>query len=174
VSESVYVPLPGDIGLTAISGWAGRGIRVGQFLIGDGFSRREHAFTYVGNQKIVEAEPGGALLSDLSRYTPETVTWLRCPQQYRKAVADAAKGHVGTPYSWLDYAAIGTHRFHVPAPGLRGYIESSGHLICSQLCDRAAMDGGWHLFDDGRWPGYVTPGDLWGLYDRQVFSPGQT
>jgi hypothetical protein len=176
MSESVYVPLPGDIGMTSIPGWAGRGIRAGQFLIGDGFSRREHAFTYVGNQKIVEAEPGGALLSSLSRYDPATVMWLRCPQQYRKAVADAARsygpdpatGRRGVGYSWLDYDALGAHRFHVPAPGLEEYIKSTGHMICSQLCDRAAMDGGWHLFDDGRWEGYVTPGDLGQLYDRQV------
>jgi hypothetical protein len=166
-----YVPLPGDIGLTSISGWAGRGIRVGQWLVGDGFSRYEHAFVYVGSQKIIEAEPGGALLSDLKRYDPSRVMWLRCPQQYRLDVTraalgygpDPATGRKGVGYSWLDYAAIGERRFHVPTPGLEAYIRSSGHMICSQLADRSAMDGGWHLFEDGRWEGDVTPGDLWKL-----------
>lgn len=181
MSDSVYVPLPGDIGLTSISGWAGRGIRAGQWLVGDGFSRREHVVVYVGNGKIIEAEPGGALLSDLSRYDPAAVMWLRCPQRYRQAVAVAARGYGpdpatgrrGVPYSWLDYDSVAAHRFHIPAPGLESYIRSSGHMICSQLADRAALDGGWHLFADGRWEGDVIPGDLGKLYDQQVTAQVQ-
>lgn len=171
-----YEPQLGDIGLTSISGWSGRGIRLGQWIIGDGFSRYEHAFVHAGRmpdedeQMIVEAEPGGALLSPLSRYAPETVYWLRCPGRCASSVAVAARRMVGTPYSWADYASLGAHRFHVPVPGLRGYIESSGHMICSQLADRAALDGGWHLFADGRWEGDVTPGDLWKLGGDQLRS----
>lgn len=168
MSESVYVPLPGDIGLTQISGSVGRAIRAGQWLDGDGYADYEHAFVYTGGGHIVEAEPGGALDSMLDRYDATRIAWLRCPNPYRVGVAEAARRYVGVPYSFLDYAAVGAHRLHLPAPGLRSYIESTGHMICSQLCDRAAMDGGWHLFEDGRWPGYVTPGDLWGLYNRQV------
>jgi hypothetical protein len=40
-------------------------------------------------------------------------------------------------------------------------------MICSQLADTAAAEGGWHLFEDGRWPGDVTPGDLYRLYQGQ-------
>jgi hypothetical protein len=174
VSDSVYIPLPGDIGLTQISGDVGRAIRIGQWLDGDGFADYEHAFVYTGQGRIIEAEPGGALDSPLSRYDPARVAWLRCPAAYRADVAQAARvygphpGTRGVPYSFADYAAIAAHRAHMPVPGLRSYIESTGHMICSQLADRAAMDGGWHLFDDGRWPGYITPGDIWRLYDQQV------
>jgi len=173
MSGPVYVPLPGDIGLTSIRGWAGRGIRVGQWLVGDGFSRYEHAFVYVGNQKIVEAEPGGALLSDVKRYDPAAVMWLRCPQQFRQAVSVAAKGYVGVPYSWLDYVSVAADRFHLIVPGLRKYVASSGHQICSQLADKAAADGGWHVFADGRDPGNVTPGDLWGAALAQTTAREQ-
>jgi hypothetical protein len=168
MTTSTYTPMPGDIGLTQISGSVGKAIRVGQWLDGDGYADYEHAFVYTGAGRIVEAEPGGALDSLLSRYDPARIAWLRCPARNRVAVAEAAKAYVGVPYSFLDYAAVGMHRLHIPAPGLRSYIESTGHLICSQLVDRAAMDGGWHLFTDSRWCGYVTPGDLWGLYHRQV------
>lgn len=172
-----YVPQPGDIGLTSISGWGGTAIRLGQWILGDGFSRYEHAFVYVGQgpddsePMIVEAEPGGALLTPLRRYPPETVFWLRCPELFGGAVAASARTLVGTPYSWLDYASLGAERFHLPVPGLRHYVASSGHLMCSQLADQAAMNGGWHLFADGRDPGDVTPGDLWKLAQQQTTTP---
>lgn len=163
----MYKPQLGDIGLTSISGRVGEGIRFAQWLNGDGFADYEHAFTYVGSVDdlgdgmIVEAMPGGALISPLTKYDPSRVLWLPCPPQYGDAVAAAALSFRGVPYSFADYSAIALHHFHIPAPHLKAYIASSGHQICSQLCDRAAEVGGWHIFDDGRWPGYVTPGDLY-------------
>jgi hypothetical protein len=67
------------------------------------------------------------------------------------------------PYSFLDYAALAAHRWHIPTPGLKRFVGDTGHMICSQLVDQAAADGGWRLFDDQRWPGFVTPGALWQL-----------
>lgn len=156
-------PHPGDIGLVVMRGDLGRLIRVGQWLDGDGFENYEHAFVYLGDGSLVEAEPGGARRDSSARYESFDVAWLPCPPRSRSAVADAARQLVGTPYSFLDYAALATHRVHVPAPGLRRYIGDTGHLICSQLADEAARRGGWHLFDDDRWPGYVTPGALFQL-----------
>lgn len=164
----MYEPKPGDLGLTQISGWGGRAIRAGQWLLGDGYADYEHAFVVTANDPlgdtgpmIVEAMPGGAHevrnWHDLAR-----TRWLICPDEYRAGVAATARRQAErkVPYSDLDYAALALHRFHIPAPGLRTYIESSGHQICSQLADYCAAKGGWHLFDDGRWPGYVTPGAL--------------
>ena len=162
-----YTPQPGDIGLTQISGRVGAGIRFGQWLNGEGFADYEHAFVYLGGGGIAEAEPGGAVQSSVDRYDPSRIAWLRCPPASRLPVALAATRYLGVGYSFLDYAAVAAHRVHLPVPGLRRYVESTGHMICSQFCDRAAMDGGWHLFDDGRWPGYVTPASLWRLYQLQ-------
>ena len=167
-------PAPaGDIGLVVMRGDLGRVIRVGQWLDGDGFENYEHAFVSLGDGSVVEAEPGGARRDPLAKYAAFDVTWLRCPPRYGAAVAEAAFHLIGTPYSFLDYAALATHRLHVPAPGLRGYISDTGHLICSQLADEAARRGGWHLFDDGRWPGYVTPGALF-KRARETGRPGET
>jgi len=165
----LYTPSPGDIGLTQIQSGVGLGIRAAQWLDGDGFVNYEHAFVYTGNGWIVEAEPSGARKAALAEYASNTVAWLHCPVQYGSAVAAAAEAYLGVPYSFLDYAAIAAHRLHLPAPGLREYIGDTGHMICSQLADRAAADGGWHLFADGRWPGYATPGDLYRL--RTVLDP---
>jgi hypothetical protein len=174
-----YQPQPGDIGLVTMPGFVGRLIRLGQWLNGDGFSNYQHAYVVVGDYvrgsdhpgettKIVEAMPGGALLSPLSRYDNMGAIYLRCPDGLRRSVADAALRFIGTPYSPLDYLSLAARRFHIPAPHLRAYIRSSGHMICSQLADSAALDGGWHLFEDGRWEGDVTPLDLYRLYERQL------
>lgn len=164
-----YEPCPGDIGLVAISGAGGLAIRFGQWLAGDGFSVIQHAYVYVGDGKIVEAMPGGARMVDLSyRYgDPLAIKYLRCPPQYGEDVAQKAISLLGVPYSAADYVAIALHRFHIPAPHLRAYIEQSKSMICSQLADKAAMLGGWHIFDDGRYPGYVTPNDLGKVYKLQ-------
>ena len=159
----LYTPSPGDIGLTQIHGDVGLGIRTAQWLDGDGFVDYEHAFVHTGGGWIVEAEPGGARVGHTAEYVHNTVLWLSCPTEYGAAVAAAAEAYVGVPYSFLDYGAIAARRLHLPVPGLREYIGDTGHMICSQLADRAAADGGWHLFADGRWPGYVTPGDLYRL-----------
>lgn len=165
---NTYQPKPGDIGLTQIHGTTGKLIRIGQWLNGDGYANYQHAFVMVTDDTLVEAEPGGARTRQLTSYEPlDRVLWLKCPERYREAVAAAARRYVGVPYSFLDYASLAARRLHIPAPHLRKYIASSGHMICSQLVDQAAMDGGWHLFDDGRWPGDVTPGDLVRLAEQQ-------
>lgn len=160
-----YLPQPGDIGLTDIPGWGGRLIRLGQWLLGDGYRDYEHAFvvadpaTDIRRELIVEAMPGGAqYVTDW--HDPARTVYLRCPDQYRDAVAAAARGFTGVPYSFADYVSLAAHRLHIPTPHLRAYIRDSGHMLCSQLADAAANEGGWHLFTDGRWPGDVTPGDL--------------
>lgn len=157
---TAYMPQPGDIGLVRVHGTEGRLIRFGQWLNGDGYADIEHAFVHLGAGELLEAEPGGARISALGEYEPAAIVWLRCPAQYGTAVAAAARGMVGTPYSFADYGALAAHRLHIPAPGLRRYISDTGHLICSQLADEAARRGGWALYDDGHWPGYVTPGAL--------------
>lgn len=156
-------PKLGDFGLVSIPGDVGNLIRFGQFLNGDGWSREEHAFVYVGDGQIVEAEPGGALLSAVSKYS--NVLWstdhIPLADEQRAAIAEYAKTLIGTPYSAADYFAITAHRLHLPfSPLLKKFVSDRTHLICSQLVDCAYEHGGVNLFQDGRWNGYVTPGDL--------------
>lgn len=165
---STYRPNPGDIFLVPMPGIGGPAIRIAQLIAGDGWTKYQHAGTVVGIDpfetdqgiRTVEAYPGGAIIGRLERFDLRTVIWLRCPPAYQAAVANAAVGYVGTGYSAAEYGALAMHRFHIPAPFLKERIESSGRMICSQLADRAAQDGGWHIFDDDRWPGFVTPNDL--------------
>lgn len=158
---------PGDFGLTQIAGAGGVFVRFGQWLNGDGFSEFEHAFLYLGDGQIIEAEPGGARITDLSEYADFTVQWssgiIPLTAGQRTAIVANARKYQGTPYSFLDYFALAARRLHLePAEILlKERVQDSEHLICSQLVDQVYTDSGVHLFNDGRWPGDVTPGDLY-------------
>jgi hypothetical protein len=153
-------PQPGDIGLTSITGPVGRLIRIGQWLNGNGFGPWEHAFIVLPGNQLIEAMPGGARVAPLSEYDNREVLYVSpagLTDAQRKAICDCALKYRGVGYSFLDYLALAAHRFHLPIPRLRRYIESTRHQICSALCDRAYLDAGQRLFDDGRWTGYCTP-----------------
>lgn len=163
---------PGRIGLTQIHGKVGAGIRFGQWLNGSGFEDFEHAYMDLGDGTGIEAEPGGARIFPLDKYDPKTVHWCdgiysQTPPQFRNAIADEARRLAGTPYSFLDYDAIALHRLGVDTKLLQRYIESTGHLICSQLVDLASTRGGHQIFNDNRWNGFVAPGDLY-LQDLKI------
>lgn len=163
-------PRPGDIGLTSIHGEAGHLIRIGQWLNGDGFGPYEHAFIVLPDHQLIEADPGGAAIRPLNTHAAARTVYVYpdgLTDQQRTAICDAARKYKGVPYSFADYAALAAHRLHLPVPGLRSYVASTGHMICSQLADRAYLDAGIHLFQDGRWPGFATPMALWDLLGKQ-------
>jgi hypothetical protein len=116
---------------------------------------------------IVEAEPGGAVEVPW-HWENRPHLWSAGTGLSSPAMANAAQGYIGTGYSFLDYAAIAAHAGHLWAPGLKGFIASTHHQICSQLVDQCAQDKGIHLYDDCRWPGFVTPLDLGLLLARRA------
>lgn len=154
--------LPGDFGLVSIKGGVGFLIRIGQWLNGDGFRNYEHAFVYVGDGKIVEAEPGGARISDLAEYDGRAILWstglIPLTDEQRSLIVQSALAQEGTPYSFLDYLAIALYRLGIKHPGVAKRVEDSKHLICSQLVALDYEHAGIPVTD---FPPYlVTPGKL--------------
>jgi len=125
-----------------------------------------HAFIVVEDGMVVEAMPGGALLTPLSVYTvgaraQDTIfSDLELTDAQRTIICAAARELVGTPYSFADYLALALDHWGIRPRWLRRYIAGSGRMICSQLVDHVMLRAGVHLFTDGRDPGDVTPGDL--------------
>lgn len=161
-------PQIGDFGLVTIDGTVGLLIRFGQWLNGDGFANYEHAFIYIGDNQIVEAEPGGARIADLSEYTGRTILWstdrVNLTSEQRTAIVEAAKGFVGTPYSFLDYLLLALKRVGVTVPLLNKRVIGSKHMICSQLVATAFRAAGIVLTNK---PTYlVTPADLARILDN--------
>lgn len=162
-------PAPGDFCVCDVGGPQGRLISLGERLCGSAFSQYQHAFLYVGDGKVVQAEPQGACERPLTPHSLElwSTGIITLSDSQRSMICAGAtllaKGKTG--YSWLDYEAIALHHWRIPAPGLRGFIGTSRHMICSQLVDYCYMQASVHLFTDGRWPGYVTPADLAGVLE---------
>lgn len=156
----MYQPKVGDIGLSTIGGRLGAWINVGQSVIRDS-SRYTHAFIYVGEGQVVEAMPKGAQLAsvdthpDAFYFTPKVLTPIE-----RDLVATHALTMIGTPYSYLDYVSLAMAHYKIRPGFVKNYVHASSHMICSQLVDEAYLRADVHLFDDGRIPGDVTPGDL--------------
>lgn len=153
-------PLPGDIGLVRISGITGKLVSLGQRLIGSG-GYYTHAFVVVNGGMVVQAQPGGAervALSEAVGNRRVAYSAFSLTDATRQAIVSAADSLVGTPYSFLDYAAIGAARLTGLA-ALERYTSDDGHMICSQLADEAYGRAGIDLFPD-RLVGDVAPGDI--------------
>jgi hypothetical protein len=173
-------PRPGEIGLTWISGWTGFWVTLGQWLAGDGglwpFRRPRknlergyptHAFLVLKKGFIIEAQPGGAVVSHLDRYKGRKVIFSKLPltDEQRRAVPAAAVRYEDVPYSFLGYVYLAAWRLGIRPEWLAKKVRNTGHQICSQLCDQILSDVGFHLFQDGRLPQDVTPGDLYHLLE---------
>lgn len=157
------MPQPGDFAVVNTGSRVGPLIELGEALSGGGFSQFDHAVIcsrIVNNiVLIVEAEGNGAVEHPW-HYEGKEHLWSTGHIATSPLAGEKALTLVGTPYSFADYFAIAAHSLHIPLPYLKRYVASSKHLICSQLVDYAELLAGVHLFNDGRWPGYVRPSDL--------------
>lgn len=145
----------GQFGVVRTNGIAGWVIRLGTR------SQVNHAFVVVSDHgAIVEAQPGGARISHLSKYPDAILSHYDLTHGAQVRIANAALDLKGTPYNWLDIAAITLLSLGFRFRWLQNRAQSSKTLICSQLVDRAYTNAGLHLYADGRPDGQVTPGDL--------------
>jgi hypothetical protein len=179
---------PGSFGLSVIQGKVGFWVDKGQEIVERQKYKYTHAFLVLDNDTVIEAEPGGAKLSPLAPYLKrrDTIFSDEPVQQYmdkfyarnkgqvygsqladeenriREKIVDFGRSLKGTPYNYLDYLAIGLDRFGIHPALIRRRLSRTDRLICSQLVDYVYQHAGIHLFDDGRDPANVTPGDLEG------------
>jgi len=145
--------------ITGPGGWA---IRVAQAITGD-WSRYTHAGIVLDDATVIGAQPGGAAIIGLDQIMdrrPLAFSKMDLTEQTRAALVATARSLEGTPYSFLDYAALGLLAIGLKPRWIRARVRTSGHLICSQLVDLVYTRAGVHIFDDGRDSGDVTPGDL--------------
>lgn len=178
MTEGLSAPQPGMFFLTQIGGFTGRWVAAAQAFVRGG-SMWTHAGLVLDNGWVIQAEPGGSRLVKIDTLLDgRTILFSDAPIQrwmethpdvdeawIRHHVAQVGRCLVGFPYSFLDYLALALAEWKVPGWQLvRRRVETSKHMICSALVDRAYSYAGINLYDDGRLPGDVTPGDL-DLYD---------
>lgn len=150
-----YQPQPGDYGVVATKGIIGFLIQLGTL------TKFNHAFIYIGDGKIIEANPGGVSISDVSKYT--NIVWNKNEyktDEQRQALVQQAKTHLGHSYSFLAIVAITLEIFKINRPAwMIKRLSSSGDDICSQLVAQDYRACGFVV--DGKTPDfYITPSDL--------------
>lgn len=183
-------PQPGDVGFSTIAGAGGAVPYWGQALLRDG-CRFDHAFWVVHrvghplhpNGLIIQAMPRGAEYRPLRPRLGPGFAYASVPltERQRDDVPRVAEhfmtaGPDGDPvgYSFLTYPVLAAIQFHIPAPHAKAFIAKSGNLMCSMLVDRGLFlldPEPYNVFDDGRWFGDVTPGDLFYALDPRVIQP---
>jgi hypothetical protein len=176
----------GDFCCVPVSGPVGFGITLGQYLDGDRFQFYDHTEVYVGQADgagpygyTVSTYPGGSgkralpCPADLLPGSLWSSGLFDLTGTQRAGIAGWALAHQDTEYSFLDYGAIVLHGLGMKDPALQRYIASTHHQICSQFCDSAYDVNGVHLFADGRWPGFVKPGDLAQLLQDLIAAGAQ-
>lgn len=150
----------GDIGLYTISGPLGWIISVGQAALGDG-SKYTHAFIVTNDDEVLAAQPRGARYDPLHIYYGHSVI-LDVPltDLQRALIVENTKRLEGVKYGFSGYLYIILSSFNIRPKWLVNYVTNNGRMICSQLVDFVYAQSGVHLFNDGRQPFDVTPGDL--------------
>jgi hypothetical protein len=150
--------VPGDYAVVRTSGLVGWAIRV--------FTRSKwnHAFLYLGNGRIIESRAAGATIRELKEYGPQNLTAInwgdRIDEDTRHRIILFGEKLQGVPYGFLDIAVLAFACFGIRNRWIDARINRQDRLICSQLVDKAYAAAGFQLFNDGRMPSEVTPGDL--------------
>lgn len=172
----------GDIAFGPIHGLTGAGVGVAQLALatvepgliwrqgpGEWFRKRHcGVITGAGDApRMVQAMPGGAEEIELWPETHWTPEWVFIRPNYSFALdqagraAEWARAHIGTPYDFLTYGAIPLYRAGLHTASIEHIISDTGTMMCSRLVDAALAGAGYHLFNDGRLPGNVTPSEAY-------------
>ena len=123
----------------------------------------DHVFISIGDGQIVEAEPGGVRIRDISEYagcriefnTGEPMTGMQ-----RAAVAEYASSKRGGPYAWTADAADGLRCLGLRWRILARFGRARRSVMCSELAAQAGQHAGldWLCGQDD--PCQVTPAML--------------
>lgn len=151
----------GDYLVTPTGSWFGRAIR--WFTS----STVNHAAVYIGNGRIIEAQPHGARCVSMHTYPHAIWSHMKLTPSQRIRIATEAVALLRTPYNFLDIAAQAVVRlfnWHAPKWAI-DRVSRPDRLQCAQLVDLCYSRGGVILFPDGRPMGLVAPSDLLNLIE---------
>ena len=132
-----------------------------------------HTIVAISETECLGAEPLGARIRPINDFPNAIWSHFELTNTQRADIVNWTYDHEGTPYSYLDDAAIGIALLsHIPTPAfVRHYLDNTGHYECAQLADLAYQAAGIHLFDDGRVPGAVFPGSYEPIWKTNGWWP---
>lgn len=127
-------------------------------------SKYNHAFVYIGDGNIVEAQPSGAKVSKLTEYmSTDPVIWSSTPMtpDQVQRIIEASHSCVGLGYGFLDILYIGMARIGFKQQWLLNRVLDENKMICSQLVAFAGKEAGITSWLCGQeYAQEVTPGEL--------------
>ena len=150
-----YNPALGDFGIIKSKGIAARLIQIGTV------SRWNHAFVYIGDGKIIEANPRGVAISPVSKYSK--IAWNQheeLNEVQRQEIVKSAKHLVGSAYGFVDILVIGLRILglkFLTSAFLERLAMKQG-VICSELVAICYENAGVPVLN--KQPHLITPGDL--------------
>ncbi len=103
-----------------------------------------HAFIYVSEHTIIEAQSKGASLADPAKYAKCKKVWSKdaLTDQQRIEIIANAKSFLGRPYGFLDILYLSLATLGFQWNWLLKRVENQKRLICSQLVALAGEDAG--------------------------------
>lgn len=119
-----------------------------------------HVVVGLGSGQVLSANPGGVRIEPEEQH-PRAV-WSRFPLTPEQIEGVVAWGmaRLARPYNWVSDAMITVEAFTpIRFPDrMNTRVAGDRRYTCSQFADAALRFGaGYHVFDDGRRPGQVTP-----------------
>jgi Permuted papain-like amidase enzyme, YaeF/YiiX, C92 family len=149
-----YSPVAGDYGVVSSNGFFAKLIRLGTV------SRWNHAFIYIGDGQVVEANPTGVAISPVSKYPK--IAWNMhegLSEEQRAKIVAYAKSTVGRPYNFgiiimLAFRAIGVKIF---PRSIINYLAKHDGYICSELVAECYAEADFPICQQ---PDLCNPGDL--------------
>ncbi|ACU71769.1 hypothetical protein Caci_2860 [Catenulispora acidiphila DSM 44928] len=132
----------------------------------------DHVFISIGDGQIVEAEPGGVRIRDVSEYagcrieynTAEPMTDMQ-----RAAVAEYASSKRGEPYAWTADAVDGLRCLGLRWRILAWFERARRSVMCSELAVQAGQYAGLDWSCGQGDPSCVTPAMLARRLDAQTW-----
>ena len=152
----MYTPRPGDYGVVKTNGFFGKLIRLGTM------SRWNHCFIYIGDNKLVEANPRGVAISSLSKYP--LIAWNQhegLTREQREKISSYARSLVGKGYSFITIALLVFRILGLKTLSNMNFFINLGKkdgFICSELVAESYSKSGMPLLNKDN--SLIVPGDL--------------
>lgn len=152
-------PQPGDFAVVAYKapGWGAKVI--GWFTR----SKWTHAFIYMGNGQVAEAQSDGFTTNPLSNYDGAELLWstnrYAISTRQRDQICAAARSLLGVPYGWIDIACIVLSAVGITPAPVMDRLAAHSTIICSQAVVHCWAVADLNLFPD-KADARVTPKDL--------------
>lgn len=136
-------------------------------------SRAHHVVVAYSETMCISAQPGGARLRPITDFPNAVWSRFELTDAQRDMIRALAYQYRNTPYNYAGFVLIGAQvAAGRPVPDwLARAVSRSQRMECAQLADMLLSAAGVSVFDDGREPGLMFPGEWERKFDERGWMP---